>query len=189
MYRLEGAYKTSVLRESFKGGNALFTSPKFPIKCGGAPQKILYLCEEAWRKSGVRDRTSLKYYAAVPVMFPPNDEFSEALNEVCLSKGIEQNFMHDLTSIDKDNRVATFTDLKSGETVKQDFDFLHFVPPQSSPAFIRSSPLAHESGWLDVDIGTLRHTKYANIFGHGDVCNLPTSKTAAAIYSQTPVLV
>ena len=37
MYRLEGAYKTSVMRESFRGGNALFTCPPFPIKCGGAP--------------------------------------------------------------------------------------------------------------------------------------------------------
>lgn len=37
MYTLEGAYKTSVLRENFRGGNALFTSPTFPIKCGGAP--------------------------------------------------------------------------------------------------------------------------------------------------------
>lgn len=49
MYTLEGAYKTSVLRENFKGGNALFTSPSFPIKCGGAPQKILYLSEATFR--------------------------------------------------------------------------------------------------------------------------------------------
>ena len=31
--------------------------------------------------------------------------------------------------------------------------------------------------------------RYPNVFGHGDVCNLPTPKTAAAIFSQTPVLV
>lgn len=37
MYTLNGAYKTSILRESFRGGNAIFTSPPFPIKCGGAP--------------------------------------------------------------------------------------------------------------------------------------------------------
>lgn len=55
MYNLEGAYKTSVLRESFRGGNAVFTSPPFPIKCGGAPQKILYLSEATFRKNKVRD--------------------------------------------------------------------------------------------------------------------------------------
>jgi len=49
--------------------------------------------------------------------------------------------------------------------------------------------LAHETGWLDVNINTLQHNKFSNIFGHGDVCNLPTSKTAAAIFSQTPFVV
>lgn len=118
MYRLEGAYKTSVMRESFRGGNALFTCPPFPIKCGGAPQKILYLCEAAWRKSGVRDSTSIKYFAAPPVMFPPNDDFNEALNNECLSKGIEQNFGMNLTAIDKDRRVATFKSTKTEELVE-----------------------------------------------------------------------
>ena len=49
MYTLEGAYKTSVLREGFRGGNAVFTCPVFPIKCGGAPQKIAYLSEATFR--------------------------------------------------------------------------------------------------------------------------------------------
>ena len=63
------------------------------------------------------------------------------------------------------------------------------MPPQSSPDFVATSELAHENGWLDVDINTLQHKQYANVFGLGDVANLPTSKTAAAIFSQTPVLV
>lgn len=33
----------------------------------------------------------------------------------------------------------------------------------------------HSDGLLDVDIETLRHNKYKNIFGIGDVCNLPTT--------------
>ena len=35
IYTLNGAYKTSVLRENFKGGKALFILPTLPIKCGG----------------------------------------------------------------------------------------------------------------------------------------------------------
>jgi len=80
MYTLEGAYKTSLMREAFKGGNAIFTCPKLPIKCGGAPQKILYLSEETFRKNGVRDSTKVRYYGAPPIMFPPNDDFNEVLN-------------------------------------------------------------------------------------------------------------
>lgn len=94
-----------------------------------------------------------------------------------------------MTEVDKDNRVATFTDLVSGDTVTQEFDFLHIVPPQSAPEFVAKSELAHASGYLDVNINTLQHNKYSNIFGLGDVANLPTSKTAAAIFSSTPVVV
>ena len=66
---------------------------------------------------------------------------------------------------------------------------MHFVPPQSAPEFIRTSELAAANGWLDVDKNTLQHSKFKNIFGMGDAANLPTGKTAAAIFSQTPVLI
>ena len=172
-----------MMRDAFKGGNAIFTCPKFPIKCGGAPQKILYLSEDTWRKNGVREHSKLRYYAAPPIMFPPNDDYNVALNQTCLDKGIEQFFQHNLTEVDGENRVATFTNMASGDTVTQDFDFLHIVPPQSAPEFVAKSELAHENGYLDVNINTLQHNKYNNIFGLGDVANLPTSKTAAAIFS------
>ncbi|QQP54579.1 Sulfide:quinone oxidoreductase_ mitochondrial, partial [Caligus rogercresseyi] len=34
----------------FKSGNALFTFPSTPIKCAGAPQKIMYLAEREFKK-------------------------------------------------------------------------------------------------------------------------------------------
>ncbi len=55
LYHLPYSYKMCQLREDFKGGQAIFTLPTMPIKCGGAPQKIMYLCEETWRKNGIRD--------------------------------------------------------------------------------------------------------------------------------------
>lgn len=39
--------------QDFKGGNAIFTLPNTPIKCLGAPQKIMYITEEIIRKVGV----------------------------------------------------------------------------------------------------------------------------------------
>lgn len=35
--------------KNFKGGTALFTQPATPIKCGGAPQKIMYLAESHFK--------------------------------------------------------------------------------------------------------------------------------------------
>ena len=42
--------KTFPAFKAFKGGNALFTFPNTPVKCAGAPQKIMYLADEYWRK-------------------------------------------------------------------------------------------------------------------------------------------
>lgn len=93
-----------------------------------------------------------------------------------------------------------FVNLDSGKEVVVKFDFLHVTPFMSPPDFIKNSPLAAETGFVDVDKHTLRHVKYENIFScgmsairllliSGDAANLPTSKTAAAISAQAPVLV
>lgn len=47
--------KTFKKIQEFKGGNALFTFPPMPIKCPGAPQKIMYLADDYWRQ--VREST------------------------------------------------------------------------------------------------------------------------------------
>jgi sulfide:quinone oxidoreductase len=44
-------------------------------------------------------------------------------------------------------------------------------------------------GWVDVDINTLQHKRFANIFSLGDVAALPTGKTGAAVRKQAPVVV
>jgi sulfide:quinone oxidoreductase len=59
----------------------------------------------------------------------------------------------------------------------------------TAPDLIAQSPLANEEGWVEVDPGTLQHTRYENVFGIGDNSSLPTSKTGAAIRKQAPVLV
>jgi sulfide:quinone oxidoreductase len=66
---------------------------------------------------------------------------------------------------------------------------MHLAPPQTAPDFIRNSPLVDQAGWVSVDPKTTQHTKYSNIFSVGDVSNLPTSKTGAAIRKQVPVTV
>lgn len=47
--------KTYPALQNFKGGNAIFTFPNTPVKCAGAPQKIMYLADDYFRK--VRDKT------------------------------------------------------------------------------------------------------------------------------------
>lgn len=37
----------------FQKGNAIFTFPSSPVKCPGAPQKIVYIAEHYFRKVGI----------------------------------------------------------------------------------------------------------------------------------------
>lgn len=63
------------------------------------------------------------------------------------------------------------------------------VPPQTAHQFVRDSPLTNNNNCVEVDHETLRHEKYENVFALGDVANLPTAKTAAAVFAQAPVVV
>ncbi len=49
-YSPDTVTKTCEYIQTFKGGDALFTFPTMPIKCPGAPQKIMYLADEYFRK-------------------------------------------------------------------------------------------------------------------------------------------
>ena len=66
---------------------------------------------------------------------------------------------------------------------------IHVTPKMGPPDFVKTSPLADEGGWADVDKHTTQHTKFQNVFALGDCSNLPTSKTGAAIRKQAPATV
>ncbi|SFF57496.1 sulfide:quinone oxidoreductase [Halobacillus alkaliphilus] len=173
---------------NFKGGRAIFTYPHSPVKCGGAPQKIMYLAEEAFRKQGVRDQTEVMFQSANPSIFSV-DKYAKTLNKIINDRDIKTNFKKDLIKIDGPNKQATFRDLQTNEEETLDYDMIHAVPHMSAPDFIKHSPLANEDGWVDVDRYTLQHRNYENVFSLGDASSVPTSKTGAAIRKQAPVVV
>lgn len=172
----------------FEGGTALFTMPAPPIKCAGAPQKIMYMADDAFRKAGVRDRSKVIYGSATPGIFAVK-EYAETLNQVIARRGIETMYQHALTSIRPDEREAVFTNGDGGGEVVIGYDMIHVTPPQGPPEFVATSPLAGEGGWVEVDRASLRHPRHPNVFSLGDASSLPTSKTGAAVRAQAPVLV
>ena len=174
--------------KNFKGGTAIFTMPSGAVKCGGAPQKIMYLADETFRKSGVRERSQVIFTSPLANIFAV-DRYRKTLEEVIKRKQIICHFREELIEIFGDRREAVFRNLDSGETISRFYDMLHVTPPMGPPTFIAQSPLADKDGWVDVDRETLQHKKFPNVFGIGDCSNLPTSKTGAAIRKQAPVLV
>jgi len=172
----------------FRGGDAVFTFPPPPIKCAGAPQKILYLTEHWSRKQGLREQSRFHYYCATPTIFSSPHYAQALMTNVVAPRGIETHFRHELVAVRAASRAAVFRDHEGQREVVQHYDLLHVAPPMSAPDFIKASPLANEGGWVDVDRETLRHLRHPNVFGIGDASSLPTSKTAAAVRAQLPVL-
>ncbi|VVE44443.1 pyridine nucleotide-disulfide oxidoreductase [Pandoraea communis] len=189
-YRFDLApYTWSLVRE-FKGGNALFTQPPMPIKCAGAPQKAMYLSADTWRQHGALDKTKIEFHLVAPALFGVKD-YVPALMEYVKRYGISLNHLSHLRAVDGERRVARFEIFDAdgqSQFIDKPFDFLHVVPPQSAPDVLRASPLADAAGWCEVDPATLRHARYANIFGLGDAISAPNAKTAAAARKQAVVV-
>lgn len=179
-------YTWEVIR-GFNGGNAVFTQPATPIKCGGAPQKIAYLAEDYFTQTGIRHKTNVIFASANPAIFDVV-KYRKALEKVLDRKKIDARFLMNLTEVRPDAKEAVFEHIETKEEAVIRYEMLHVTPPMRSPSFIRNSPIADEAGWVDVHPRTLQHTKYENIFSLGDCSNLPTSKTGAAIRKQAPVV-
>jgi sulfide:quinone oxidoreductase len=174
--------------QAFQGGNAVFTYPATPIKCAGAPQKIMYLAEETFRRRGIREQANVIYASATAGIFGI-PKYAEALDKVVADRNIQTQFAKNLVEIRPQSREAVFKDVDSDEELVLKYDMMHVTPPQSAPNFIKQSALADEAGWVGVDKHTLQHTKFPNVFALGDCSSLPCSKTGAAVRKQAPVLV
>jgi sulfide:quinone oxidoreductase len=173
---------------NFNGGTALFTMPNTAIKCGGAPQKIMYLADDHFRRSRVREKTQVIFASAQGSLFAV-EKYRKTLEKVAARKAIDLRFKHNLVELRPDQKEAIFEHLETHERITIAFDMIHVTPPMSAPDMIKSSPLANATGWMDVDKFTLQHPKFPNVFPIGDCSGLPTSKTGAAIRKQAPVLV
>ncbi len=192
--------------QQFKKGNAIFTQPSTPFKCGGAPQKAMYMAADYIRKQNLSGETSILFPTPSGVIFPVK-EIKETLEKVIDRYQIHFKPFHNPIKIDTEKKTAFFKIMNDeialdkakdsamgivyheNSVVEIPFNFMHLAPPQTVPAVIKKSKLINAEGWLDVDINSLQHKTYQNVFGVGDVAALPTAKTGAAIRKQAPVIV
>jgi len=190
-YHPKYATKTAEAIRNFKSGNAVFTFPKMPIKCPGAPQKIVYIAERQFVKAGKRDKANIMYFSTLPVLFGVK-KYADALWKVVEGRGIEVNLQKHLIEVDADKREAVFEDLADPTLPPQrvPFDLLHASPPMSAPDALKNHApnLVDAAGFVDVHPKTMQHKKYPNVFAIGDCSNIPTAKTAAAVADQLTTL-
>jgi sulfide:quinone oxidoreductase len=179
--------------ETFQGGTAIFTEPETPIKCGGAPQKILHLAHDRFqRRSGVGVASRYLFCTAKPSLFPV-PAYAERMARIAADHGAEIRLGHRLVEVIGGRRLAVFETLDGADRPRRmelRYDLLHVVPPMTANPVAAASPLAAEGpgGWVDVDPHSCRHRRFGEVFAIGDVGSFPTAKTAAAVRKQAPVI-
>lgn len=193
-YSFDMAPYTWEMIKNFKGGTAVFTNPVGPVKCGGAPHKIMYLACDYWKKKGILDKCNVHYLSGAGVIFDIK-EYAETLTKLIKQVNIKPHFGVNVNAIDGEKKTVFYEEKNKDGVVEQKeikFDICHAVPPQSAPDFIKNSPLADAAnpfGFVEVNKLTLQHSRFANIFSLGDCTNAPCKKTGAAIRKQAPVVV
>ena len=191
-----------------KKPRVIYTQPATPIKCGGAPQKILYLSADHLKKSGLSAEYTFataggKLFGLKPI--------ADSLGEVQKRYDtITNKFKHNLIAIDKYAKIATFEHtyeingeydeeleeydtITKRELVELEYDFIHIVPPMRAAKAVHESMLGWQKGtargWLEVDKETLQHRRYKNVFGIGDICGIPMGKTGGSARHHAPIMV
>ena len=68
-YSFQYAPYTFESLKNLKSGTAIFTAPAGAVKCGGAPQKIMYLAADYLRKAGLAGKVKVEFFTAGGVLF------------------------------------------------------------------------------------------------------------------------
>ncbi|XP_017769490.1 PREDICTED: sulfide:quinone oxidoreductase, mitochondrial [Nicrophorus vespilloides] len=175
--------------QQFESGNAIFTFPNSPVKCPGAPQKVMYISEHYFRKMGKRDKANVIYNTSLPVLFGVK-KYADALWKIVKERNINVNLRTNLIEVRPSEKVAVFENLdKPEQKTTMEYSMLHVTPPMSTPDVLRTcKDLVNDAGYVDVDKDTLRSTKFGNVFAIGDCGNSPNSKTAASVAAQSQIV-
>ncbi len=184
---------------------ALFTHPNTPIKCGGAPKKMVYLTHARLVEAGVRDKVELVFLPNGGKMFGV-PEYHEAILQQFKDRDFKWHYKHNLVAIDTDAKIATFKHswtekgewdedieefdtITKSELVDKKYDFIHITPPMKAPDVVGNSKIGSKKGWVPVKKETLQHVKFKNVFCLGDVAAVPMGKTGGSARKQYAVVV
>lgn len=150
--------KTWAALQAFKEGNAVFSFPNTPVKCAGAPQKIMYLSDaflrKVWEfctllksyhcfarlifhvfvcffvKTGKRAKANIIYNTSLPVIFGVK-KYADSLWDIVKQRDIKVNLRQNLIEVRADKQEAVFENLdKPGEITVFQVTLFNATAPQ-----------------------------------------------------------
>lgn len=195
--------------------NGIFTHPNTPIKCGGAPKKIMSITHSKLVDAGkeARANANLHFYPNGGAMFGIKD-YHTAIVKQFEDRGMKWSYNHNLVEI-KDNGIAVFnnhkkmkgpwdpdleeyTQITKNKLVEVPFDFIHVTPPMKVPDELGKSKLGSAKGFVPVKKETnkngtwtgssMQHLKFDNVFALGDAVGTPMGKTGGSVRKQYKVV-
>ncbi|MFW9904889.1 MAG: NAD(P)/FAD-dependent oxidoreductase [Candidatus Thorarchaeota archaeon] len=185
-YNEEGIHELRKAMENFvrnsKGRkdvkNVVIGIADLPFKCPVAPLEGTFMMEHFLRRKKLRKTTNVHYLS------PIGGAFAIEQANVHIEKKFKKKNINLHTFF---NTETIHTDRKAVESLEGDeieYDLLIMVPPHKGQPYLHGSPIADESGWVNVNPRTLQNDEYPNIFAIGDAANLPVSKAGSSAHYQ-----
>ena len=188
-YSLEGATRLRDALAEFPGGKVVVMVAGLPYRCPAAPYEGALLIDYFFRNRGMRDRVEIKFFTPEPAPLPvAGPQLGDAVEGLLASRSIAFTPGTKPTGVDAGAKEVTFEDGS-----REAYDLLVTIPQHRAPAVIRESGLVGESGWIEVDRGTLA-TAVPNVYALGDVTSiklasgLPLPKAGVFAHKQAEVV-
>ncbi|KAK9720887.1 hypothetical protein QE152_g21868 [Popillia japonica] len=173
IYSPKYAEKTFKCLKDFNRGVALFTCPKTPIKCLSASLKICFIAEDYFRRNDKACEAEILYCSGLRKIFPVE------VYEKTILKVIKHPIRYAARHTSDELRRSS-ADLQG---------IMHVTPPMSCAEVLRTcKELSNKYGYADVNLQTLQHKMYPNIFGLGDCTPGITNKTSSAVGAQSQIV-
>jgi len=146
-----------------RGGRVVVTAWGFPYKCPPGPFEAAFLVKYLLEQRGAPGEVTVAHFWREP-MEPFGPQLVKVFRAFMERYGVAYEGGFEPVEADG-SRV------RGGDGRSLEYDLLIYVPVHEPPEAVARSPLAREDlgGWMDVDKRTLRHPKYSNVWGVGDV--------------------
>ena len=153
--------------ETLKRGTLLIAVTTVPFKCPPAPYEYALLLDDVLRQRGVRDDVRVVMTTPEPQPMPvAGKAVGDAVKALLADRGIEYFPARKITGVDARRRVVSYEG-----SPQIAYDLFAAMPPHRAPKVVREAGLADASGFVPVDLRTMR-TAVDGVYAVGDVAAL-----------------